>query len=392
MKQTTDQNILIVDDKPENLLVLEKLLQRPGLNILRAKSGNDALSLILEHEFALALLDVQMPDMDGFETAELMRGNEETKHIPIIFVTAISKDQKHVFKGYETGAVDYLFKPLDPPILQAKVNVFLELHSQSAALKTANENLKLANQKILEQQKSVIEEERLKVLLQMAGATAHELNQPLMALLGHLELMQLTDGNRDKEAQYLSNIKQAGERIAQIVRKIQTIRHDEIIPYAGRASIVNISQKLNILSVEDSDEDYKLIEEAVKYDSQVDLCRARDMEEAVDILRKDSVDLIFLDYFPPRGNGLAVMKMMEKEAFEIPVVVISGKGDETIAAQMIQAGAYDHLPKDSLNQKSISRIIMNIFKRVRLKHKVKGAQNKMAKMSAHDELIRNVGS
>ncbi len=373
MKQTTDQNILIVDDKPENLLVLEKLLRRPGLNIMRAKSGNDALSLILEHDFALVLLDVQMPDMDGFETAELMRGNEETKHIPIIFVTAISKDHKHVFKGYGTGAVDYLFKPLDPYILQAKVNVFLELHRQAAALKTANANLKFANQKILEQQKSVVEEERLKVLLQMAGATAHELNQPLMALLGNLELMQLAGGDKDKETQYLSQINRAGERIAEIVRKIQTIRHDEIIPYAGQASIVNISQKLNILSVEDSDEDFKSIEEAVKNDSRVDLCRARDLEEAGGILRRDSVDLIFLDYFLPRGNGIAFMKMMHKEALEIPVVVISGKGDEAITAQLIQAGAYDHIPKDSVNQKSVSRVIMSTFERIRLKREKKDA-------------------
>ncbi len=378
MQQTIDQNILIVDDKPENLLALEKLLQRSGLNIITAKSGNDALSLILEHDFALVLLDVQMPDMDGFETAELMRGNEETRHIPIIFVTAISKDHKHVFKGYESGAVDYLFKPLDPYILQGKVNVFLELHRQSAALKAANENLKLANQKILEQQKSVIEKERLKVLLQMAGATAHELNQPLMALLGYLELMALTEGDRDNENRFLSKIKQAGERIAEIVRKIQTIRHDEIIPYVGQASIVNISQKLNILSVEDSDEDFKSIEEALKNDSQVDLLRARDMEEAVDILKKDSVDLVFLDCFPPRGNGLAFMEMMHKEALEIPVVMVSGNGDKAIAAQMIQAGAYGYLPKESVNQKSISHVIMSTFERVRLMHEAKDDHKKMA--------------
>lgn len=80
----------------------------------RGKSGNDALALVLEHKFALILLDVQMPDMDGFETAEIIRRNEETKNIPIIFVTAISKERKYVFKGYDKGAVDYLFKPLDP--------------------------------------------------------------------------------------------------------------------------------------------------------------------------------------------------------------------------------------------------------------------------------------
>lgn len=92
-------NILIVDDKPANLLALQKILKRPGLNIVEAKSGNDALSLVLEHKFALILLDVQMPDMDGFETAEIIRENEETKNIPIIFVTAISKERKYVFKG-----------------------------------------------------------------------------------------------------------------------------------------------------------------------------------------------------------------------------------------------------------------------------------------------------
>jgi signal transduction histidine kinase/HPt (histidine-containing phosphotransfer) domain-containing protein len=140
------QNILIVDDRVENLRALEKILERPGLNIKKATSGNEALALLLEHDFALVLLDVRMPEMDGFETAELMRGNKETKRIPIIFVTAISKEQKHVFKGYESGAVDYLFKPLDPDILKSKVNIFLELYRQKMALEQANRELNLARQ------------------------------------------------------------------------------------------------------------------------------------------------------------------------------------------------------------------------------------------------------
>ncbi len=115
-------NILIVDDKPANLLALRKILAKPDLNIVEASSGNDALALLLEHDFALILLDVQMPEMDGFETAEIIRGNEETKGIPIIFVTAISKEQKYVFEGYDKGAVDCLFKSLGPDILQSKVN------------------------------------------------------------------------------------------------------------------------------------------------------------------------------------------------------------------------------------------------------------------------------
>lgn len=128
-------NILIVDDRPENLLVLESILEELNLNIVKATSGNQALALMLEYDFALALLDVQMPEMDGFETAELMRGSERTKNIPIIFVTAINKNKKCMFKGYEIGAVDYLFKPIEPLILKSKVKVFIELHRQKEQLR-----------------------------------------------------------------------------------------------------------------------------------------------------------------------------------------------------------------------------------------------------------------
>jgi len=126
--------ILIVDDREENLLALEGWLENPDLKIVKATSGNQALGLMLEEEFALVLLDVQMPEMDGFETAELMRFSEKTKNIPIIFVTAISKDRENIFKGYTAGAVDYLPKPIDPDILKAKVDVFLQLYRQKQSL------------------------------------------------------------------------------------------------------------------------------------------------------------------------------------------------------------------------------------------------------------------
>ena len=119
--------ILLVDDREENLFALEALLDDSGGEIYRATSGNEALAIMLKHHMALVLLDVQMPGMDGFEVAELMRGNARTREIPIIFVTAINKDQKHVFRGYESGGVDYLFKPIDPLILTSKVSIFLDL-------------------------------------------------------------------------------------------------------------------------------------------------------------------------------------------------------------------------------------------------------------------------
>src|SRR5580658_840228 len=125
---------LIVDDLQENLLALAALLQRDDVAILAARSGSEALELLLVHDFALAFLDVQMPDMDGFELAELMRGSERTRHVPIIFVTAGLRDQYRLFKGYDTGAVDFLYKPIDPHILKSKADVFFQLYRQKQQL------------------------------------------------------------------------------------------------------------------------------------------------------------------------------------------------------------------------------------------------------------------
>ncbi|HZV92394.1 MAG TPA: hybrid sensor histidine kinase/response regulator [Caldimonas sp.] len=131
MSQSPVVNCLIVDDLEDNLIALEALLAEPGLRILRARSGAEALELLLVHPVALALLDVQMPEIDGFELAELMRGSERTRHIPIIFVTAGLGDQRRVFKGYESGAVDFLLKPIEPQVLKSKARVFFQLHRQS---------------------------------------------------------------------------------------------------------------------------------------------------------------------------------------------------------------------------------------------------------------------
>jgi two-component sensor histidine kinase len=132
-------SILIVDDRPENLIAMNALLEGTVDSVVTAGSGNEALAAMLDHDFALVLLDVQMPEMDGFETAELMRANSRTRDIPIVFVTAVNREQKFVFRGYEAGAIDYVFKPIDPFILRSKVAVFLELYERRASLERALE-------------------------------------------------------------------------------------------------------------------------------------------------------------------------------------------------------------------------------------------------------------
>ena len=148
----------MVDDRPENLLSLGELLREEGYELVKALSGNEALRLTLKQDFALVLLDVQMPQMDGFETAELMRANPKTKHIPIIFVTAGMKDLQFQFKGYDAGAVDYLAKPIEPIFLQSKVRIFAELYRQRREIERHKDHLEeLVQQRTAELRQSAAE-------------------------------------------------------------------------------------------------------------------------------------------------------------------------------------------------------------------------------------------
>ena len=392
--QTEPVHILLVDDKPANLLALESLLEGPEVRTIKAMSGNEALGLLLEYDFALVLMDVQMPDMDGFETAGLMRSNEKTRGIPIIFVSAISKEQQHIFKGYESGAVDYMFKPLDPHILISKVKVFMDLHRQRLWIEKTNQKLeatigklKQANRKIIDQQKAVIEEERLTVLLQMAGATAHELNQPLTGLLGTIELLQRDQKTPDKLDAHIARIAEAGRRIAGIVKKIQVIQHADIQPYgiALEDATADIPP-LRTLSIEGSDNDFHVIESLLKACGNLTLLRSKTIAEGLALLKNDPVDLVLVDFFLPDGTGVDLLQKMDAEGIETPVIVITGKGDEMIATQVIQAGAYDYLPKDQLSEKNLGQAINNSLTKMQLKKESRKIMHQMAEMSTRDVL------
>jgi len=153
--------ILIVDDIKENHLVMESVLNDEDINIVKALSGEEALTLCMSHSFAVILMDVQMPGMDGFEAADILRSIEKTKNIPIIFVTAISKEKKSIFRGYEIGAVDYLFKPIDPVILRSKVRIFKELYLQKRLIERQAEELQY---KVRELTKIIDEKNKLENL------------------------------------------------------------------------------------------------------------------------------------------------------------------------------------------------------------------------------------
>jgi two-component system, sensor histidine kinase and response regulator len=166
-------NVLLVDDLEENLVALRALLARPGVCLLEARSGLDALELLLVNEVALALVDVQMPEMDGFELAELMRGKEQTKNVPIIFITAGSREARNVFRGYDAGAVDFLFKPIDPFILRQKVDVFMQLYMQKRELERLSQHLS----------------RELRLSETFVAAVSHDLRNPLNSIVMAAELL-----------------------------------------------------------------------------------------------------------------------------------------------------------------------------------------------------------
>ena len=188
--------LLIVDDLPENLLALEALIKREDRIVFKAQSADEALSLLLQHEFAMAILDVQMPGMNGFELAELMRGTEKTKNIPIVFVSAAGRELNYAFKGYESGAVDFLHKPLDIHAVKSKVNVFVELFRQSKAMKQQVEALEQSRREqeaLLAQLQSTQRELEQAVRMRddFMSIVAHEVRTPLNGLILETQLRKI---------------------------------------------------------------------------------------------------------------------------------------------------------------------------------------------------------
>lgn len=183
----TEQKILIVDDKEENLYALEKILRETGAEIIKAGNGNDALRASLNHDLALAILDVQMPEMDGYELAQYFRGEEKTKDMPIIFLSAAYSDEHHVFKGYESGAVDFITKPYNPGIFLSKVNIFLHRERLLQEHKRVEEEL-FRHREHLENQvreRTIELEERAALLLEEINERkrTEEINQLLASIV-----------------------------------------------------------------------------------------------------------------------------------------------------------------------------------------------------------------
>ena len=206
-------NILLVDDKPGNLLAIAVLLKAPGYNLVKANSGKEALRYLLEMDFAVILLDVQMPYMDGFETASWIRKRAKSKHTPIIFVTAVEKSAEYVAKGYSLGAVDYLFKPVVPSFLRTKVSVFVELYRKTALEKKAKERLALMAEELARSNAE---------LEQFAYIASHDLQEPLRKIQAFGERLQVKAGDSldEKTKDYLGRMMNASSRMQSLINAL----------------------------------------------------------------------------------------------------------------------------------------------------------------------------
>jgi two-component system, sensor histidine kinase and response regulator len=198
---STRVKCLLVDDREENLLALSRVLQADGVDVVCARSGPEALDLLLGHDFALAVLDVQMPEMDGFELAGLMRGSERTRRIPIIFVTAGAHDQSRIFRGYDTGAVDFLYKPIDPQILQNKADVFFQLHRQRQQLAR-------------ELQRST---ETLRLNEMFMAVLGHDLRNPLNVLSIGAQMLEKQAGDEEAVRRTAARMLGSAQRMGRLI-------------------------------------------------------------------------------------------------------------------------------------------------------------------------------
>ncbi len=294
MQPALNANILAVDDHPENLVALEAILASLGQNLVKATSGMEALRCLLNEDFAVILLDVQMPGMDGFETATLIRQRSRSQYTPIIFLTAINHSDTHVARGYSLGAVDYLFKPIEPEVLISKVSVFVSLHKKTAQVKRQAKQLEAAN---IELEAEIKSRQRAEELLRHAHDQLEIKVQERTAELAKAnELLKAEIAERIRTQEALQQAKEAAE-VANLTKSdfLSMVSHELRTPLTsviGFAKIINKKLDSTIFP-QIATEDKKILKAVKQVGDNIDIIVSEG--ERLTALINDVLDLAKLE-------------------------------------------------------------------------------------------------
>jgi len=320
--------ILIVDDVPSNIIALKRILEGLDVIIFQATNGYEALELTLQHDFALVLLDVQMPEIDGYETAKAMRSAKNTRHTPVIFVTANAAEEVNAIKGYEAGAVDYITKPINPTVLISKIKVFIDMYSQQQKLRHLNDELDEARK---------LSETANKAKSSFLANMSHEIRTPLNGIIGTTELLGQSDLN-DGQKKYIDVIGKSGDTLLTLINNVldlSKIEADELKiseeATSLHALIKDIVQPLMTRTIEDEVEISVVYAQDVPDVVMLDPMRIRQIltnliGNALKFVKKGDVILriskIDFDYkgriilrFEIEDNGIGIPKERQKEIF-----------------------------------------------------------------------------
>jgi len=370
--------ILIVDDSLTIRMQIARLLDQNGFSTILAKDGMKCLEILEHEEPDIILLDIVMPEMDGIEVCTAIKNNKKWEKIPILLITSVS-DTENKVKGLYAGADDYITKPFEEMELMARINVIMRN-------KKLQDELRNANQKIIQQQKSVIQEERLKVLLQMSGSTALELDQPINDLLETIKKVRVGQDISLALNAYIEEIEGIGDKISKILRKMQSFSMTENFSVTHQSDTFLLEKEIFIHILDPSDEDALYLQQMLNQEQNTQLSRSENISQAIHHIKNNPVDIVLMEYHMPDGTSHDFLSALIQDQLDIPTIVVTSVGDEMIAAQMIQAGAYNYISKDRIKEHMLYSIVSNALEKAQLKKDLKEAQKKVAQMSIRDSL------
>ena len=304
--------ILIVDDRPENLVTLKRVLGDLDIELVEATNGNDALKATLYHDFALALLDIQMPGMDGYELASILREEEKTANLPFVFISAVYTDNLNVFKGYEKGAFSFITKPFQPEILINKVRFFIEKHQQEVALYRLNEDLKKKNDDL----------ERMNQELEaFSYSVSHDLRSPLRSINGYASILKEEfEENLEEDAQHLLN------KIIRSALKMSNLI-DSLLSLSRLGRKQAVSRNVNMQSLVQ-----KVVKEFDKIPNreniEINIKELTDAKGDLELIKQIFVNLISnaVKYSSKKENPLIEIGAVEKNGNTVYFVSDNGAG------------------------------------------------------------------